>query len=113
MAVCDGLRFPHDPLAGFTRKIRRSFWEAANKFTKKTTHQTDCAGLRRNVGVPNLGDEVHLGRLERVAGRDVDVDHKSPPLERRALSTDKEKKNNNNETKSHRKNTATGSEQTK
>ena len=35
--------------------------------------------------MPNLGDELHLGRLERVAGGDVDVDHKSPPFERRAL----------------------------
>lgn len=48
-------------------------------------HQTDCPGLRRDVGVPNLGDEFHLGRLERVAGRYVDVDQERAPFERRAL----------------------------
>lgn len=49
------------------------------------THQADGARLRGDVGVPNLGDELHLGRLERVTRRNVDVDHESSSLERGTL----------------------------
>lgn len=49
------------------------------------SHQADRSGLRGDIGVPDLGDEFHPGGLEGIAGRDVDVDHKGAPLERRSL----------------------------
>ena len=43
-------------------------------------YQTNSSGLRGNVGVPNLGIKLHLGRFKRILPWNVNIDLKYAPF---------------------------------
>ena len=44
------------------------------------THQTNGYGLGRNIWMPNLGEELHLWRLEGILLRNDDINLEQPVL---------------------------------